>query len=49
MNATFGTNYIKYHLFTLVVFDDFRHRVSIAWIITSRHKKNDLIQRLTAL
>ena len=49
MDATFGTNHMKFHLFTLMVFDDFRNGVPIAWIITSRQKEEDLIQWLTAL
>ena len=49
MDVTFGTNHMKFHLFTLVVFDDFRNGVQIAWIITSRQNKKNLIQWLTAL
>lgn len=29
MDVTFGTNYMKYHLLTLIVFDDFCHEVPI--------------------
>ena len=43
MDATFGNNHMKYHLFTLLVFNHFRHGVPIAWIITSKHKEEDLI------
>jgi hypothetical protein len=39
MDATFGTNHMKLHLFTLMIFDDFRNDVLIAWVITSRQKK----------
>jgi hypothetical protein len=39
MDAIFGTNHIKFHLFTLMVFDDFRNDVPIAWVITSRQKR----------
>jgi hypothetical protein len=35
MDATFGTNDVKFHLFTLMVFDAHCIRVPIAWIITS--------------
>ena len=44
MDATFGTNHMKYHLFTLLVFYHFHHGVPIAWIIILRQKENDLIQ-----
>jgi hypothetical protein len=36
MDATFGTNDVKFHLFTLMVFDSHCIRVPIAWIITNR-------------
>jgi len=36
MDATFGTNDMKFHLFTLMGFDDHRTSVLLAWIITSR-------------
>ena len=49
MDATFGTNHIKFHLFILMTFDDFCNGVLIAWVITSRQKEEDLIQWLTAL
>ena len=49
MDATFGTNHMKFHLFILMEFDDFRNDVPIAWVITSRQKEDDLIQWLTAL
>ena len=49
MDATFDINHMKFHLFTLMVFDDFRNGVPIAWVITSRQKEDDLIQWLTAL
>jgi len=35
MDATFGTNDVKFHLFTLMVFNAHRTRMLIAWIITS--------------
>jgi hypothetical protein len=34
MDATFGTNDVKFHLFTLMVFDAHHTEVSFAWIIT---------------
>jgi hypothetical protein len=33
MDATFGTNDVKFHLFTLVVFDAHCIEVWVAWII----------------
>jgi hypothetical protein len=35
MDATFGTNDVKFHLFTLMVFDAHPTGVLVAWIITS--------------
>jgi phosphatidylserine decarboxylase len=40
-NATFGINDMKFHLFTLMVFDAHCIRVPIAWIITSHQTCND--------
>ncbi len=36
MDVTFGTNDMKFHLFTLMGFDDHRMGVLLTWIITSR-------------
>jgi len=36
MDALFGTNDMKFHLFTLIGFDDYRMGVPLAWIIVSR-------------
>ncbi len=49
MDATFDTNDVKFHLFTLTVFDAHRTRVLVAWIITSRQTCNDLVELLTLL
>ena len=49
MDATFGTNHMKFYLFTLMIFDDFRNDVPIVWVITSRQKEDDLLQWLMAL
>jgi len=35
IDATFSTNDLKFHLFTLMVFDAHRTRVPVAWIIIS--------------
>jgi len=49
MDATFGTNDVKFHLFLLMVFDACRTRVPIAWIITSCQTCDDLVEWLTPL
>jgi hypothetical protein len=49
MDATFGTNDMKFHLFTLMGFDDHRTSVPLAWIITSRQTVQDLIEWLKPL
>ncbi len=36
MDATFGTYDMKFHLFTLMGFDDHHMGVPLAWIITSK-------------
>jgi hypothetical protein len=40
MDATFGTNDVKYHLFTLMMFDFHRIRVLVAWVITGHQLIN---------
>jgi hypothetical protein len=49
INVTFGTNDVKFHLFTLMVFDAHRTNVLITWIITSRQTCNGLVEWLTFL
>jgi hypothetical protein len=46
MDAAFGTNDVKFHLFTFMVFDAHRTGVSVAWIITSRQTCDDLVEWL---
>eukprot|EP01018_Ginkgo_biloba_P008021 Gb_17153 [translate_table: standard] len=41
-NSTFGTNKLKYPLFTLIVFDTHQNGVPIAWIISSSSSANDI-------
>jgi hypothetical protein len=41
--VTFGTNNVKFLLFTLLVFDDWRNGVPIAWVITSCQMEEDLV------
>jgi len=43
MDAMFGTNDMKFHLFTLMGFDDHYTGVLLAWIITSTQTIEDLI------
>jgi hypothetical protein len=49
MHATFGTNDMKFHPFTLMGFDDHRMGVPLAWIITSKQTIEDLIKWLKPL
>jgi len=49
MDATFGTNDMKFHLFTLMGFDDHGTSVLLAWIITSKQTVQDLIEWLKPL
>jgi hypothetical protein len=49
MDATFGTNDMKFHLFTLMGFDDHRMGFLLAWIITNRQIVEDLIKWLKPL
>jgi phosphatidylserine decarboxylase len=49
MDATFGTNDVKFHLFTLMVFDAHRTKMPLAWIITSCQTCDDLVEWLTPL
>jgi hypothetical protein len=49
MDVTFGTNYVKFHLFILLVFDAHHTKVLTAWIITSHQTCNDLMEWLTHL
>ncbi len=44
MDATFGTNDVKFHLFTLMVLDAHRTGVLVAWIITSYQTCDDLVK-----
>jgi hypothetical protein len=49
MDATFITNDVKLHLFTLMVFDAHCTWVMVAWIITSCQTCNDLVEWLIFL
>jgi hypothetical protein len=49
MDATFGTNDVKYHLFTLTAFDFHNIGVLVAWVIMSRQTCEDLVEWLNAL
>jgi len=49
MDATFGINDVKYHLFTLMTFDFHDTRVLVAWVITSWQICEDLVEWLNVL
>jgi hypothetical protein len=49
MDAKFGTNDMKFHLFTLMVFDDYRMCVLLASIIKNKQTIEDLIKWLKPL
>jgi hypothetical protein len=49
MDATFNTNDVKFHLFTLMVFDAHRTGVLVAWIITNCQICHDLVEWLIPL
>jgi hypothetical protein len=49
VDATFGTNDVKYHLFTLMDFDAHHIELPLTWIITSQQIVNDLIRWLQPL
>jgi hypothetical protein len=49
INVTFGINDVKFHLFTLMVFDAHHIEMPVAWIITSYQTCNDLVEWLTPL
>jgi hypothetical protein len=49
MDVTFGNNDVKFHLFTLMVFDTHHIGVSVARIITSCQTCDDLVKWLTLL
>jgi hypothetical protein len=49
MDATFNTNDVKFHLFTLMVFNAHHTRTLVAWIITSYQTCNDLVEWLIPL
>jgi len=49
IDATFGTKDMKFHLFTLMGFDDHCIGVLLTWIIISRQTVEDLIEWLKPL
>jgi len=49
MHATFGINDVKFHLFTLMMFDAHHTRLLITWIIISCQTCNDLVEWLIPL
>jgi hypothetical protein len=49
MDATFGTNDVKYHLFTLMPFDFHQIGVLVAWVIMNQQSCENLVEWLSAL
>ncbi len=49
MDATCGTNDMKFHLFTLMGFNDHHMGVVLTWIITSKQTIEDLMEWLKPL
>jgi hypothetical protein len=49
MDVTFGTNDVKFHVFTLMVFNVHCIEMFVAWIITSHQTCNDLVEWLSPL
>ncbi len=49
LDATFGINDVKFHLFKLMVFDAHHIGVPMAWIITNKIKCEDLLEWLIPL
>ncbi len=49
MDATFGINDMKFHLFTSMGFDDHHMGVPLTWIIISMQTVEDLIEWLKPL
>jgi hypothetical protein len=49
MDATFGTNDVKYHVFTLMAFDFHQIGVLIVWVLTSWQTCEDLVEWLGSL
>jgi hypothetical protein len=49
IDATFGTNVLKYPLFSLLVFDDWTNGIYVAWVFTSRMIEEDPVMWLEPL
>ncbi|MCO5569722.1 hypothetical protein L7F22_023437 [Adiantum nelumboides] len=49
MDSTFGTNFYKFQLYTIVVFNTHQNGVPIVWVITSSAEANTTISWLTSL
>jgi hypothetical protein len=49
MDAMVGTNDVKYHLFTLMVFDFHQIGVPVTWVIMNWQTCEDLVEWLSAL
>jgi hypothetical protein len=49
MDVMFGTNNVKYHLFTFMVFDFHHIGLPISWVITSQQTCEDSVRWLNAM
>ncbi|MCO5559333.1 hypothetical protein L7F22_050746 [Adiantum nelumboides] len=49
MDSTFGTNFYKFQLYTILVFDTHQNGVPVAWVITSSAETNTIVTWLTKL
>ncbi|MCO5557588.1 hypothetical protein L7F22_011154 [Adiantum nelumboides] len=49
MDSTFGTNFYKFQLYTILVFDTHQNGVPVAWVITSSAETNTIVTWLTRL
>ncbi len=49
MDATFGINNVKYHLFALMAFDFHQIGMLVAWVIMNQQTCEDLVEGLNAL
>ncbi len=49
MDAMFGTNNVKYHLFTLMAFDFHHIGVPVVWVIMSWQTCEDFVEWLSAI
>ena len=49
MDATSGTNVPKYPLYSLLVFDEWRNGIPVAWVLSNQSSEEDLVMWLDPL